>query len=306
LYQLEQLAAHPTIGPRLKCLAYESGVQPEYADFGWWQANVYQRLRNARSNGLASDGMWKDEYVRFHVALQARFTTDMPVKYEMYPWHLDHEASMMAKSCVRSTLVRIMNALNKGSPNLKLKIIMSEEPQIELQDLQNFNPQEYAYDLTKPPDPRERVFRRRANSLAHFTHFLEAATLSSLETTSLRAINLPHQLLTVDDSNTWSILTGVFHNLRTLTINLSTFPYSEWLSGGGLAEIYLGGRNVAANRLASLVNVPSHLSSLHLEFPEGKEATYSFEIFDRTNIDRFPRLWLASVHTLSLCNFRCS
>lgn len=305
LYQLEQLAAHPTIAPRLKCLAYESGVQLEYADFRYWQANVYQRLSNARSNGLASKSMSKDEYAQFHAALQARFTTDMPLKYDLYRWHLDCEASMMAETHVRKMLFRIMNTLSKSNPHLKLKTVMSE-PQIELQDLENFNQEEYSYDMTKHPDPRQRVFRRRTNSLAHFTHFLEASALSDLQVTDMCAVDLPHQLLTVDDSHTWNVLSQTFHSLQVLDIKIGTFPHSDWLSRGGLAEVYFGGRNMAANRLARLLNAPSNLSSLRLEFPEGKEATYSFEIFDRTNIDRFPRLWLASVKTLSLCHFRCT
>jgi hypothetical protein len=251
LYHLEKLAAHPTIAPRLKCLAYESGIQLEYADFRYWQANIYQEFSNARSNGLTSDSVSKDEYTKFHAALQARFTTSMPAKYDLYRWHLDHEASMMAKPCVTSTLVRILDTLSQSSPNLKLKVVMSE-PQISLPDLENFHPQEYAHDLSNPFDPRQRVLTRRANTLAHFTHFLEAANLSSIEVTNLSAIALPHQLLTVDNRGSWSILTTTFQNLRSLTLQLSAFPNSDWLARGGLTD---GSRNTAALRFARLVSL---------------------------------------------------
>jgi hypothetical protein len=305
LYQLEQLAAHPTIALRLKRLSYESGVQLEYADYRYWQANMYQRISSARSRGLATNTMSRDEYARFHAALQARFTTDMPIKYELYRWHLDHEASMMAEIRVRNMLTRIMNTLSKGNPNLKLKIVMNE-PQIELADLEIFNPEEYSYDLTNHPDPRQRVSQRRENCLAHFLHFLEASTLSELQVTDLCATDLPHQLLTVDDGRWWSTLVETFQGLNSLDVKIGTFPHSDCLSRGGVAEVYFGGRNLAANRLSRLLNAPSRLETLRLEFPEGKEAAYSFDIFDRTNIDRFPRLWLANVKTLSLCHFRCN
>jgi len=55
-----------------------------------------------------------------------------------------------------------------------------------------------------------------------------------------------------------------------------------------------------------LLNQSSKLEELALEFPAGMESEYSFELFDRTNLDRFPRLWLPHLKSLVLCKFRCS
>jgi hypothetical protein len=48
------------------------------------------------------------------------------------------------------------------------------------------------------------------------------------------------------------------------------------------------------------------LQSLTIEFPAESRAEYSFEIFDRTNIDRFPRHWLSGLRVLKLSNIQCS
>jgi len=48
------------------------------------------------------------------------------------------------------------------------------------------------------------------------------------------------------------------------------------------------------------------LKSLAVQFPPQSRAEYSFEIFDRTNIDRFPRKWLNGLKSLRLTNFQCT
>ena len=49
-----------------------------------------------------------------------------------------------------------------------------------------------------------------------------------------------------------------------------------------------------------------NLQSLTIEFPVHSMAEYSFEIFDQTNIDRFPRLWLSGLRVLKLTNIQCT
>jgi hypothetical protein len=305
LYQLEQLAAHSTIAPRLACLAYESGVQLESADYRYWQANIYHSINREWALGLGSRGSSSDQYEPFHTALQARFTPDMPGRYELYRWHLDQAATMMAEPRVRNTLMRIMNALAVGTGNLKLKIIMAE-PNISLEELEAFDVTKYACDLPRDPDPRRRVLNRRQNCLRHFISFLEAAQLSDFRTTDFAAVNMPKQLLTLDSIHGSDILDETFRGLNQVDIKISELPHSDLLARGGMHEVYFGGRNLAARRLARILNHPANMDTLRLEFPEGNEAEYSFDIFDRTNIDRFPKLWLPHLKQLSLCRFRCT
>jgi len=305
LYQLEQLAANPWIACRLKCLSFESGVQLEYADYRYWQAQVYHDKTSAWSRSLAAKGASRDAYERFHARLQARFTPDLAHRYDLYRWHLDQQAHSMADSRVRNILVRTMSTLSESCPSLQLKIVMSE-PQISLEELEEFDPEEYASDKPYDPDPRRRVANRRQHCLDHFLNFLDAAQLSTCHVSDLIAVNMPHQLLTVNRLHGSDTLAETFRGLRILSIKISSFPHSDWLSRGGLTEVYFGGRNLAAGRLRTLLNRPANLETLSVEFPEGKEAEYSFELFDQTNLDRFPRLWLPHLKALNLCHFRCT
>ena len=304
LKQLEDLAAHPTIAPRLKCLVYQSGVPLEYADYRYWQANVYQRL--SQLHDLTSNGMTKKEYLKFHAALQARFTAEMPAKYDLYRWHLDHEAEIMARMASRSALVQIMNSLSQSIPQLKLKLIMSE-PRIELQELEEFKPGDGSYDLNRDRDLRERVQIRRANCIVHFTHFLEASIWSSLRVTDLSAINFPHQAFAIDNIHMRDIMIARFYDLDALSIKIGDFPHSDSLSRGNTDEDQYGGRYlaVAGSRFARLLQRLVAPSILRLEFPQGKEGEYSFYIFHLGIISSQPPAWLTSVRTLSLSRINC-
>ena len=201
--------------------------------------------------------------------------------------------------------MRILSALKDSSPNMRFKLVMAE-PQILLEDLEAFDSEKYASEKPFDPDPRRRVSNRRQHCLDHFINFLDAARLSGCDMTDLTAIDIPHQLLTVDGIHGSQILEETFQGLQKLDFKVSTFPHSDWLSRNGSAEIYFGGRNLAARRLRMLLNHPSNLEHLNLEFPVGQESEYSFDLFDRTNLDRFPRLWLPNLKSLALCHFRCS
>ncbi|EXJ69796.1 uncharacterized protein A1O5_06867 [Cladophialophora psammophila CBS 110553] len=303
LYQLEQLAARPSIASRLRCVSFESGIQLEYADYRYWQTEVYHDKQNAWKRSLA--GASREEYTQFHEHLQARFTTDLPRRYDLYRWHLDQQAASMAESRMRNVLMRTMSALKESSLSLRFKLIMAE-PQIRLEELEAFDPEEYANERPYDPDPRRRVANRRQHCLDHFINFLHAAKLSGCEVADLTAIDIPHQLLTVDAIHGSQVLEETFQCLKKLQMKISSFPHSDWLSRSGTGEIYFGGRNLAARRLRMLLNQPSELEHLSLEFPAGLEAEYSFDLFDRTNIDRFPRLWLPHLKSLTLSHFRCT
>jgi len=305
LHQLEQLAANTSIAARLKCVSLESGVQLEYADYRYWQAQVYHDKSSAWERTLATKGDSRNAYTEFHESLQARFTTDLPRKYELYRWHLDQEAASMAERQVRNVLMRTLSLLRQSCQKLRFKLIMAE-PQIQLEELEDFDPQAHDSDRVFEPDPRRRVANRRQHCMDHFINFLHAANLSDCEVSDLTAIDMPHQLLTVDGMHGSEVLEETFQGLQKLDIRIGAFPHSDWLSRSGMAEIYFGGRNLAARRLRMLLNHPSSLEDLSLEFPVGTEAEYSFDLFDRTNIDRFPRVWLPHLKTLSLCHFRCS
>ncbi|KIV86344.1 hypothetical protein PV11_01959 [Exophiala sideris] len=308
LYQLEQLAANLSIASRLSCISFESGVQLEYADYRYWQAQVYHDKSRAWEASLARKGSTRAQYLEFHESLQARFTADLPQKYDLYRWHLDQQASLMAKERIRDLLVRTLNKVYDSCPSLSFKLVMSE-PQISLEQLEAFSPEEYASEKPYDPDPRRRVANRRQHCLAHFFNLLDAANRSRYEVNDLTALDMPHQLFTVNGrggSHALHLLEGIFAGLKRLELSVSAFPHSDWLSRNEGTEIYILGRNSAARRLRMLLNCPSNLEELCLTFPSGKEAEYSFELFDRTNIDRFPRLWLAHVQSLTLCDFRCS
>lgn len=304
LYQLEQLAAKPSIASRLRSISLETGILLEYADFRYWQAQVYHDKTSTWERSLATKGASRDAYMEFHESLQARFTTDLPRRYDLYRWHLDQQAASMAERRVRNLLMRILMTLKQSCPKLRFKLIMAE-PQIQLEELEAFDPDEYASEKPYDPDPRRRVANRRQHCLDHFINFLDAAKLSGCELADLTAVDMPHQLLTVDGIHGSEVLEETFRGLRRLELHIGAFPHSDWLSRSGTSEIYFGGRNLAARRLRMLLNHPSNLEELNLKFPVGKESEYSFDLFDRTNIDRFPRLWLPHLRSLTLCHFRC-
>ncbi|KAJ9604762.1 hypothetical protein H2200_010876 [Cladophialophora chaetospira] len=302
---LNQLAAKPSVAARLRCVSIQSGVQLEYADYRYWQTQVYQEKKTAWERSVASGAASRDEYTQFHGQLQSRFTSDLPRRYDLYRWHLDQQAAAVAERDIRNKLRRILSALKQSSPNLRFKLIMAE-PQIQLEDLEAFEPEKYATDKPYDPDPRRRVSNRRQHCLDHFVNFLDAANLSDCEVFDLTAVDIPHQLLTVDGFHGSQALEETFQGLRKLEMTVSSFPHSDWLSRGGNSEVYFGGRNLAARRLRMLLNHPSNLEHLSLDFPVGQESEYSFDLFDRTNLDRFPRLWSPHLRTLALRHFRCT
>ena len=303
LYLLEQLAEKAPIASRLRCVSMESGIQLEYADYRYWQAQIYHDRKSAWERSLAVRGAINSEYEKFHEMLQARFTSDLPRRYDLYRWHLDQEAASIADRVVRNKLMRIFSTLKGLCPNLQFKLIMAE-PQIRLEELEAFDPKEYASNKPYDPDPRRRVANRRKNCLDHFINFLDAAKVSGCAMADLTAVDIPHQLLTVDVLHGSDVLEEAFQGLRKLQMKVSGFPHSDWLSRNGTADIYTGGRNWAARRLRNLLNHPSKLEDLSLEFPISQESEYSFELFDRTNLDYFPRLWLPHLKSFALCRFR--
>ena len=303
LYQLEQLCAHPEIASQLRCLAFESGIQLEYADYRYWQANVYNDISSERSiNQLAMNGTKDTDYGDFHKRLQARFTPDMAHRYKLYRWHLDQEAALMAQIGPTRAMAKSVAALKQHNPALKFKIAMIE-PQITLEDLERFNPSPYQHEYPEVRDPRRRVTKRREDCLKNFSNFLNASHRVECKIDDLTAVNIPHELLT--DLSASSILETTFQHLQVLDLQLGALPHSDWLSRSGLQVIYAQGRDPAARRLRTLLNMPADLHHLRLEFTEFKEAEYSFELFDRTNLDRFPRFFLLHLRSFELCRFRC-
>ena len=316
LRQLGQLVAHSSISQQLKTLTFESGVALEYADYRYWQALTYQDIAQEWSRTVGrttpSAASRDEDYKLFHNALQARFKPEMGAKYDLLRWHLDQEGREMAESRVRNILMRLINTLGgnrSDSTPLIFKLSMVE-PRITLDQLESFEVSNFKTDnLLTHIDQRQRVFNRRRFTLQHFINFLDAANLSHTPPQHLELDMIPHQLLTVDGIHGAEVLTDTFRSLTSLGMSISSFPHSDWLSrsaDGGDGEIYFGGRNLAARKLTKLLNLPSDLLTLRLKLPLGKEAEYSFDLFDRTNLDRFPRLWLRHLRTMSLSTFRCT
>jgi hypothetical protein len=304
LYQLEQLSSHPEIASKLRCLCFESGVPLEYADYRYWQANVYNDIKSEwERTHLATKGTRDVEYNQFHTHLQARFTPDMANRYRLYRWHLDQQAALMAGTNAVKSLAKSIAALSNYNKTLKFKTVMVE-PQITLEDLEQFDPSMYQHEYPEDPDPRRRVANRRHHCLRHYVNFLKAPRLANIQITDLTATNIPHEFLTY--TLAYGPLDATFANLRAIDIKIGALPHSDWLSRGDMQPIYSQGRNSAARRLRMLLNNPLNLEILRLEFPEFKEAEYSFEIFDRTNLDRFPRLFLPRLESFELYRFRCS
>ena len=304
LYQLQQLAVHPTIASRLQTLAYESGVQLEYADYRYWRAQIYQEESSKFSRGITTDGISQDEYRKFHTNLDSRFTPDMDAKYALYREHLDQEATAMAAAEIVAVLSKVIQDLRSRNPPLQMKVVMSE-PEITLDDLTKFDVSCYACELLPESNPRWRPQKRRENCLTHFTRFLEAAFLAKWDIADLIAINLPRQILAGQFPRDIEIVDATFRNLQHLHLEIGELPHSDWLARGD-GDIYHRGRNVAASRLARLLDMTKELRSLTIKFPPHSMTEYSFEIFDRTNIDRFPRRWLSGLRVLELSNIQCT
>lgn len=305
LYQLEQLVSNKAVRPYLKCISFQSGVQLEYADYRYWQAQVYHEISSAWSRSLASNESSKLDYAQFHENLQARFTPDFPVRYDLYRWHLDQQATAMADPRVQETLIRTLNSLNDSNSAIHFKVIMAE-PQIRLEELETFNHEVYANESPYDPDPRRRVHNRRRNCMTHFINFLEAARLSQCPLTVLEAVDMPHEILLRLNANGRPVLEEIFRPLNSLNLKISSLPHSDWLSRSGTGDqINNALRHLSAWKLTRLLNNAPKLKELHLDLPSGKEAEYSFDLFDRTNIDRFPRLWVPRLKALSLSRFRC-
>ena len=260
LYQLEQLSSQPDIASRLRCLHFESGIQLEYADYRYWQANVYNDISSERSiNQLATNGTHDTEYGDFHKRLQARFTPDMAHRYKLYRWHLDQEAALVAQIGSKWAMAKSIAALKQHNPNLKFEIAMVE-PQITLEDLERFDASRYQHEYPEDPDPRRRVTNRREHCLHHFINFLQAPHLSDCKIDDLTAVHIPHELFTHLAAT--GILEKTFTHLRALDLQIDALPYSDWLSRGGSQIIYSHGRNPAARRIRALLNLPAKLDHL--------------------------------------------
>ena len=300
LDQLEELSLHPTIAPRVQTLKYESGVQLEYADYRYWRANVYQAESSKFSRGTITDGISDERYRAFHTALDARFTPESGALYELYRQHLDTEAEAMADPAIISRLSQIMDRLQAKNPSLKIALQMAE-PQITLEDLSNFD----ATLLPEPLKPTDRVRRRHENCLAHFRVFFQSALRSKMKLRSLEAKNLPRELLASGLVTEDGILNKVFRNLSQLDLSLGALPHSDSLARAG-ESVYHRGRDLAAFRMGVLLRETRYLSFLALAFPPHKKSEFSFDLFERTNIDRFPRTWLPGLEVLVLYSFSCT
>jgi hypothetical protein len=302
LYQLGALAANP-IAAKLRTLSFESGILLEYADFRYWQAQIYEERTRLKY------GTWPDsnsqEYKDFHAGLQARFGPGMQQQYNLYRWHLDQEAEFVAKQCSFQQMLRNMNDLAHHCTSVVIKISMAE-PKVSLEDVECFDSTLYQHERPEDPDPRRRVSNRRHHLLDHFTNFLTAVHRSNLRVQNMVMLDVPRQLLNGNTTFVAETLPEMFAGLRCLDLRISSFPWSDWLSRSGMDPVYLNGRDPFAQRLRKLLDCATQLDSLRLEFPRGKEAEYSFDIFDRTNLNRFPRKFLPSIQHLELHRFRCS
>ena len=306
LRQLEHLVDTPQIASKLRVLSWESGVLLEYADYRYWQAQMYAGIGGAWSQSLSAKGTSSnDGYEEFHSGLHARFTQDLANRYESYRLYLDLEYESIANPKTAQSLSRTLDVLFDYSPALQFKLIMSE-PQISLEDLESFDPSQHGHTADEGMDNRQRVSSRRQSCLYHFSNFLQAINTSHYRVTRLDGINVPHQFLSSPAVCSEELMRRIFSTLTHLSLKVGTFPHSDWLSRGGLLELYRNGRHPAAHRLRNFLDHALNLNSLRLEFPEGKEAEYSFDIFNPWNLDRFPRLFLNSLQHLDLCRVRCT
>lgn len=304
-YQLEQLALSRSISPYLRCISFQSGVPLEYADYRYWQAQVYQNFSSAWSRNIASNGLSNSDYARFHETLQARFTPDLSRRYDLYRWHLDQQAAAMADQRVRESLIRTLNSLGRSTSDVRFRIVMAE-PQIRLEELEDFNPEEYATDRPFDSDPRRRVYNRRKNCMAHFMNFLDAVQTSQCALTHLTATEMPQEMLKGPQSSEQLVLDEVFSHLKHLDLKIGSLPHSDQLDRDGILDpVYFHGTHQSARRLRILLNKAMELEELTLELLRGKEAEYSFELFNRGIIDSLPRLWVPHLKSLSLSRFLC-
>lgn len=303
LDQLEQLAASPSIASRLRCLTCESGVQLEYADYRYWAAQEYHERSSTWDRNLAAQGVSRVAYMEFHENLQARFTIDLPRRYDLYRWYLDRQAASMADAQARDSLVRILSELKESCPDLRLKMVMAE-PQIRLEDLESFDPDKFLNKLPFDHDPRRRVESRRQHCLDHFVKFLEAAHLAGCRVTDLTAVDMPHELFATS-SRTLAVLASTFAKLNRLELKISSFPHSDWLSRLGTSTAFATGGPVPARLIVQMFKDGS-LQHLNLEFPVGMERHYSVELLDATGSINPALTWLPPLKSLSLCQFRCN
>jgi hypothetical protein len=305
LYQLDQLSLDPTIASGLRWLKYETGVQLEYADYRYWRAQVYQAESSKFSRGITTDGISQDEYRDFHAQLDSRFTPDMGIKYELYKWHLDQQAAAMATPGVSASLSETLKRLHQASANFGIEVAM-REPEITLNDLASFDSSMYALDiLPSAADPRLRIMKRRENCIKHFAGFFEALSKISTATHYLCAADIPRDLFQIPGLIPPDCLQGVFGPLREFDLRISELPHSDWLSRSR-DDFYHRGRSRGARAVRDVLNYAMQLYHLELKFPSHKIKEYSFEIFDRTNIAGFPRLWLSNLVFLSLAAISCS
>lgn len=301
LGHLKQLSLHPTIAPRLKSLCYESSIQLEYGDYRYWKGQVYQSITNSFSRGIISDGKSQEDYEQFYKTLEARFTPDLGERYEEYRRWLDQQAGIMAHSPEVPSV--FASTLGRCHSLTTIKILMSET-EITLNDLSIHASKDDRHVATDNLLPVVRVEQRRRNCLAHFMSLLKAVYSSGRVISELLAVDLPKDILNGTKYEA-DIMNGVFYPLQHLDLKISEFPHSDLLSRG-IQTNYFRGRHVASMQLRKLLNVPRDLRRLSLSFPESREAEYSFDIFDQTNLDRFPRLWLPRLTQLKLSNFLCT
>jgi hypothetical protein len=178
------------------------------------------------------------------------------------------------------------------------------EPEISLDELLVHASGGHHFAAEDNVQPGVRIEQRRRSCLSHFMSLLKAVYSSGRIITNLVAIDLPKAIF-VGTEYEVDIMKGVFFPLRNLDLKFSEFPHSDWLSRGGDSS-YFRGRNLVTTTLRKLLNEPRDLQRLALSFPEGREREFSFDIFDQTNLDRFPRTWLPGLKQLNLSNFLCA
>ena len=281
LDELRQLSLHPTIASRLKSLCYESGIQLEYADFRYWKAKLYQSETSNFDRGIAPDGASQEDHQQSHRTLETRFGPNLEAQYENYRRWLDNQAGVLANS--PQTFSVFASVLSKCLSLTTIKLSTSE-PEITLDELTTYASKNQRYTEPDNVRPATRIGKRRRNCLSHFTSLLEAVYSSSRVVTDLVAIGLPKAIFNTTDYEA-DILKGVFYPLQNLDLKIGKFPHSYWFQPGGFSS-YFRGRNIAPLTLGRLLNEPKDLQRLALSFPTGWEAAFSFEIFDRTNLDR--------------------
>jgi hypothetical protein len=189
---LEELPTSPWVMSRLRNLKLETGIPLEYADYRYWQAEVYQARTSQWRLSRLSHITFQD-YASFHKALQARFSPELQRKYDLFRWHLDREAASATTNRYAWRLAVGLQALKAHIGEVNFVVSM-KEPEITLEQVEAFDPG-FHHDGHEVLDPQRRVQMRRHSAKAHMANFLAALHLSGIDVKNLRLDNVPPELL---------------------------------------------------------------------------------------------------------------